>query len=613
MLEEPQLGEDAPWKKRFRAPIVWYTHVARHRPDCGLAISDITGKGELHAWDVRSGEMRQLTDRPRGTGFGAISPDGRYVYFHDDREGDETGHYVRIPYEGGPSEDLTPDMPLFSTVGFDISEGGSRLGFMAATPDGFTAYCIDVIPNGTLGTPRKIYHSARIASGPVFSCDGLIAAVGSTDRSRKLQTNLLALDARTGEQIGELWDGPETSVDLIGPAYFPPVPGDNRLLATSNRTGIEKLLTWDPRTGERRDLPLAGMTGAMRPFDWSPEGRRILMRTFNDAVQQLYVYDLASDEVTRLNTPRGTFSAPYFVPSGEIFAHWSDSTNPTQLIALDGKSGVRLRSLLAVSSVPPGRPWRSVSFPTAGGQTIQGWLGVPEGKGPFPTILETHGGPQSFSAEVFDPGSQAWLDHGFAYLSINYRGSTTFGKEFEESIWGHPGDYEVEDMAAAHAWLLAQGIAHRDQVLLTGASYGGYLTLHALGKRPDLWAGGMGLVAIGDWALMYEDAADSLRGYERALFVGTPEEKSDAYRTSSPITYAEHVRAPLLVIQGRNDTRCPSRQMEAYETKMRTLGHPIEVHWFDAGHGTLEKEQAIEFQGRMLRFAYDVLRKRMAR
>src|SRR3990170_2605577 len=519
LLEEPQLGEDAPWKKRFRAPIVWYTHVARHRPDCGLAISDITGKGELHAWDVRSGEMRQLTDRPRGTGFGAISPDGRYVYFHDDREGDETGHYVRIPYEGGPSEDLTPDMPLFSTVGFDISEGGSRLGFMAATPDGFTAYC----------------------------------------------------------------------------------------------TGIEKLLTWDPRTGERRDLPLAGMTGAMRPFDWSPEGRRILMRTFNDAVQQLYVYDLASDEVTRLNTPRGTFSAPYFVPSGEIFAHWSDSTNPTQLIALDGKSGVRLRSLLAVSSVPPGRPWRSVSFPTAGGQTIQGWLGVPEGKGPFPTILETHGGPQDFSAEVFDPGSQAWLDHGFAYLSINYRGSTTFGKEFEESIWGHPGDYEVEDMAAAHAWLLAQGIAHRDQVLLTGASYGGYLTFHALGKRPDLWAGGMGLVAIGDWALMYEDAADSLRGYERALFVGTPEEKSDAYRTSSPITYAEHVRAPLLVIQGRNDTRCHSRQMEAYETKMRTLGHPIEVHWFDAGHGTLEKEQAIEFQGRMLRFAYDVLRKRMAR
>jgi dipeptidyl aminopeptidase/acylaminoacyl peptidase len=83
------------------------------------------------------------------------------------------------------------------------------------------------------------------------------------------------------------------------------------------------------------------------------------------------------------------------------------------------------------------------------------------------------------------------------------------------------------------------------------------------------------------------------------------------FRRSHPqefkITYAENIRAPLLVIQGQNDTRCPSRQKKAYEEKLKQLGKPITVHWFDAGHGSLELEQQIEHQEQMMRFAYHVL------
>ncbi|MEE9182233.1 MAG: prolyl oligopeptidase family serine peptidase [candidate division NC10 bacterium] len=607
MLEKPLLDDAASWKERFRAPTIYYTELASRDPDRGLAISNKTGVFQLHAWDVQTGELRQLTDRPKGTPFGSLSPDGRFVYYHDDREGNEIGHFVRIPFEGGEPEDVTPDMPPYPSWNLDLSHSGNRLGFMIATPDGFTAYCMDIGPNGTLGAPRTIFHSERLASGPVFSSDGVIAVVGSTERSGTLQYSLVALDAGTGERTGELWDGPDTSVELIGPAYFSPVADDFRLLATSNRTGVETLLLWNPRTGERTDLAFPGATGAMRPFDWSPDGRRILLRTFNQAIQQLYLYDLDAAKLRTLKPPAGVCVAPYFTPSGEIFAHWQDSTHPTELIALDGKSGVRLRSVLSVATVPPAHRWQSVSFPSTGGDEIQGWLGLPDGEGPFPAILEMHGGPQAVAAETFDPGSQAWLDHGFAFLTINFRGSTTFGKRFEEKIWGHPGDWEVDDMAAAHAWLVSQGIARPDQVFLTGASYGGYLTLHALGKLPDLWAGGMAVVAIADWALLYENAADTLRGYFRALFGGTPEEKQEASVASSPITHADRVRAPLLVIQGRNDTRCPSRQMEVYEAKMRSLGKAIEVHWFDAGHGTLEVERSIEHMEFMLPFAYRVL------
>jgi dipeptidyl aminopeptidase/acylaminoacyl peptidase len=106
---------------------------------------------------------------------------------------------------------------------------------------------------------------------------------------------------------------------------------------------------------------------------------------------------------------------------------------------------------------------------------------------------------------------------------------------------------------------------------------------------------------------MYEDQAETLRRYQVALFGGTPEERPEQHARSSPITYADRVRAPVLVIQGSNDTRCPSRQMHAYEEKLRELGKEIELVWFDAGHGSFAIEQNIEHQEQMLQFAYRVL------
>src|SRR5690606_25366717 len=139
-------------------------------------------------------------------------------------------------------------------------------------------------------------------------------------------------------------------------------------------------------------------------------------------------------------------------------------------------------------------------------------------------------------------------------------GSTTFGKDFEKAIWGRLGQVEVEDMAAANQWLVDNGIAIADEIMVTGGSYGGYLTLMSMGTRPALWAGGMGFVVVADWIGMYADQAETLRAYLYGLFGGSPETKQDVYVKSSPITYVEQMRAPLQVIQGSNDTRCPARQ-----------------------------------------------------
>src|SRR5579884_2924045 len=200
-----------------------------------------------------------------------------------------------------------------------------------------------------------------------------------------------------------------------------------------------------------------------------------------------------------------------------------------------------------------------------------------------------------------------WLDHGYAFLTINYRGSTTFGRQFKEQIWGDLGHWEVEDMVAAHDWLVHEGIARPDAILVTGASYGGYLTLMALSKRPELWAGGMGLVAPADFINEFYEGTDWIKGYLTAMMGGTPQEKQEQYIASSPITYAEQVTAPLLIIQARNDLRSPPRQMELYEEKMRALGKPFEIDWFDAGHAGVTTDLFIAFQERMLHFAYRVL------
>jgi dipeptidyl aminopeptidase/acylaminoacyl peptidase len=602
------------WQRRFRAPIVLWTQSAALSPVRGVAVANPTGVHQLYAWEVATGNLRQLTNRPEGMLFGWISPDGRYVYYLDDALGNEIGHYVRVPFDSNSEsapEDVTPSLPLYASSGMAFSRSGDLLAFIAPDAEGFHVYALDLGPDGKPGAPRKLHTSRKLLIGPAVSYDGTCVAFGSAERHGNLNFTAIALDARSGDQISELSDGPDGG---ILPISFAPLSGDSRLLASTNVSGVQRPLLWNPRTGERTDLSLADLEGEVAPVDWSPDGAQLLLCEFARARQQLLVYQVASGTLRMLGHPSGTYGfmaegGVYFSSNDSIYTPWQDATHPPQVLELDATTGEPLRTLLAAGEVPPSRPWSSITFPSSDGREIQGWLAVPKGAGPFATILETHGGPTAVETEHFLPRAQAWLDAGYAYCTINYRGSLTFGRDFERQIWGDLGHWEVEDMVAAREWLVAQGIARSEQVLLTGGSYGGYLTLLGLGKRPDLWAGGMALIAVADWAIQYEDSAETLKGYQVALFGGTPEERPELYAAASPITYVERVHAPVLIIQGRNDTRTPARPIQLYEQRMRALGKPIEVVWFDAGHlgASAQTEQFIGFQERMLAFARQVL------
>lgn len=272
MLRELQVEADAPWKQRFRVPTVLWTQLAAAAPTRGLAASNQSGVYQLYAWDVPSGGLTQLTHRPEGQVFGVLSPDGRFIYYLDDKLGNEIGHLARMSFEGGELQDITPNLSPYSVAGLGSSLDAKMLLLIAAGSDGFRVYAID--NSGEIpGTPKEIYHSTALTFAPTLSGNGSMAVIMSSERAAKPQFSLLAFDTANGEKIAELWDGPETSLEIV---RFSRLPGDSRLLAMTDRSGFNRPLIWDVRTGKRTDLPLGDLEGDIRAADWSADGKKIV-------------------------------------------------------------------------------------------------------------------------------------------------------------------------------------------------------------------------------------------------------------------------------------------------------------------------------------------------
>lgn len=603
MLNPLDLSAEAPWKKRFRAPSIAGSSRATLNPQRGLVASNKDGVYQLYAWDKATDNLRQLTDEAAGVVQGAISADGERVYYLRDSGGDEIGHYVSLPFAGGAAQDITPDLPDYASHSISESQAGNALGFMAVDDAGFHAY---VYAAGDMDQPRFAHTKAALSFGPYLSQAAEIAVIASTEKTGVADYALDAYDVESGALIAELWDGAGSGTDVGG---FSPLPGDRRFAGSSSAGGYHRPFIWNPQTGERRDIACEQYQGDVKVWHWAPDAERLLLHQVHQAQHSLYVYDIGADRVRKLDSPPGVLSpGSGFLEDGAIQLHITDSTAPTRLVEIDADSGAIRRGVIDLGvDAPAGAPWRSVTYESSGGAEIQAWLATPPGAGPFPTIVHTHGGPTAVQTNTWKPDAHAWLDHGFAFFSLNYRGSTTFGYDFQHAIDGNLGDLEVDDIAAGVDWLLQNGIAQPGALLITGGSYGGYLTLQSLGRRPELFAGGMAIVAIADWRLMYEDQAGTLRGYQRSMFGGTPDEKPEAHRAASPITYAANIQAPILVLQGENDTRCPARQMQVYEQRVKELGKSIDIYWFDAGHGSLAVDEQIKHQELMLEFAYQTL------
>jgi dipeptidyl aminopeptidase/acylaminoacyl peptidase len=287
---------------------------------------------------------------------------------------------------------------------------------------------------------------------------------------------------------------------------------------------------------------------------------------------------------------------------GAGWAVWSDAHTPWAVIEAD-RSGSRVVLQASRRASYPGAEWREVTFPSSKGAEVQAWLITPPGEGPWPTILHSHGGPTSVATPTFHPTGQAWVEHGYAFLSVNYRGSTTFGDAYREALTADAGGVDVADLVAAHRWLLDSGTAHPDLVILNGYSYGGYLTLQCMGTHPDLWAAGIAGAPVTDWVLAGEDQNVALTAYDLALFGPDTAEVLELKVRASPRTYVQNYAAPLLITTPEADTRTPLRPIQVFVDDMREAGKDVTLDLLRGGHAGVGPEQQITMMESWIAFA----------
>jgi acetyl esterase/lipase len=586
------------WQTRFRAARVTLPDWAEDAPHRCTYRSNATGTWEIYAWDRLTGARRQVTARANGTWVGGVDPTGEWIWWFDDTDGDEYGGWMRQPFAGGPdvpaTDGLEPSYPAGLAVG---SSGRTLVG--RTTTEGTS---IHVRPPD--GAWTILYEHPEDAQLIGLSKDETLVAINHSEHgdSRHMALRVVRLD---GSVVADLWDGTGKGVYGMG---FSPVAGDPRLLVRHERRGRPETLIWDPVAGAEQEIviELPGEIGA----DWYPDAAALLISHSHEARDELYRYDLGTGDLTRIATPRGVINGATARPDGTVEYAWTSAAAPPVVRSTAGAvvlapPGPPAPPSLPVEDVwvdgPGGKIHALVSRPAAPADGAS--AGDAEGTGPYPTVFDIHGGPTAQDTDGFSPPVAAWLDHGFAVVRVNYRGSSGYGSVWRDAIEGRVGLTELEDIKAVRDWAVASGLADPARLVLTGGSWGGYLVLLGLGTQPDDWTVGVAAVPVADYLAAYEDEMEGLRAFDRSLFGGSPAQVPELYRASSPLTYVERVKAPVLILAGENDPRCPIRQIDNYLARLAELGKPHEVYRYDAGHGSLVVEERIRQMAAEMAFA----------
>ena len=243
------------------------------------------------------------------------------------------------------------------------------------------------------------------------------------------------------------------------------------------------------------------------------------------------------------------------------------------------------------------------------GKTLVSYLSLPphtdpEGRGtpaePLPLVLNVHGGPWARDNFGYRADHQWLANRGYAVLSVNFRGSTGFGKEFVNAGDLQWGRKMHDDLLDAVEWAIARGITTREQVAIFGGSYGGYAVLWGMTNTPEYFACGVDIVGPSNLKTLL----DSVPPYWAAFFeqlarrVGDPrtEEGLALLRERSPLTYVDNIRKPLLIAQGANDPRVKQAESDQIVDAMTARGIPVTyVLYPDEGHGFAVPENRLSF------------------
>jgi dipeptidyl aminopeptidase/acylaminoacyl peptidase len=403
--------------------------------------------------------------------------------------------------------------------------------------------------------------------------------------------------------------GPEDQGSAIGFSE----DGKTLYLIANHDANTERLLALDLASGRETVIaedPTYDVGGALV----HPISKKIQAVSFNRDKVEWQVLDpsIKADFAALAKLQKGQFSVMSrdLADQTWLVAYTTDD-GPVYYYAYDraSKKGTLLFSNRPSLEGLPLAPMKPISFQSRDGLTIHGYLTTPVGipARNLPTVLYVHGGPWARDSWGFNPVHQWLQNRGYAVLSVNFRGSTGYGKQFLNAGNREWAGKMHDDLIDAVDWIVKEGIADPKRVAIMGGSYGGYATLVGLTFTPDVFAAGVDLVGPSSISTLLK----SIPPYwapMKAMFqkrVGDLEKEPEFLKERSPLYKVDKIKAPLLIGQGANDPRVKQAESDQIAEALRKAGKPVEyLVYADEGHGFARPENTLHFFGKAEEFLY---------
>ena len=592
-------------------------------------------------------QFYETVDHRRAGGSGlAFSSDGRFVLMTSDQSG--VFNAYAVPVDGGAAVALTTSttnaiealswFPADERILVISDRGGDqRTRLYARERDGGLR---DLTPEGRVASNLLGWSGDRstlwiTATAPNRRAPDILALDPVTYESRLLFQNpgmlieaispdgrWVALRRQSGSAdsdlyLADLTQGGEPRlitphVGMIRHHVFDFTPDSAALIFGSDGAG---------EFGRAYRYNLAdGATTEELKGDWdviaanfSPSGRYRVSAFNADARTEMTVTDVTTGAPIALKgVPAGDIGAVRFrQDEGQIVFTVSSSTSPADVFIADLSTGETRRLTQALNPAIKEDDLVEaivVHFQGEGGVTIPANLYRPKGASadaPTPGVVMVHGGPGGQARRDYSPIIQHLVNHGYAVLAVNNRGSSGYGKTFFRMDNRAHGEADLRDVVAGGQWLRDQDWIIDDQVAVMGASYGGYLALAAQTFHPQAFEAAIDIFGVTNWTRTLGEAARLPESRRAALYdeMGDPATDAARHRRISPLFHAANIVKPLLVVQGANDPRVLKIESDEMVAAVRANGTPVEYVVFpDEGHGFRRRENRVAAQEAYLRF-----------
>jgi dipeptidyl aminopeptidase/acylaminoacyl peptidase len=399
-------------------------------------------------------------------------------------------------------------------------------------------------------------------------------------------------------------------------AIFQPefTPDGKSLVFVSDETGFGRLAVLELASGTRRWLTGEGdeyfrpawQQGA-RVYAITADSRSIIAARNDQGVDRVEKIDIASGarQTIEALTQYTDASQMAAAPRGARIAMIASAARiPPRIVELDlAADGAHIAARASGEMVPRAAlaDCRAISWKTAGDETAYGIYYAPHSdrfeaaSGKPPLVVLVHGGPTGQTKAAWSPTAQFFATRGYAVLSVNYRGSTGYGRQYMLRLRGNWGVCDVEDCTSGARHLAEQGLIDPARTAIMGGSAGGFTVLHTMVTEPEAFTVGISMYGV---ANQFSLAADTHKFEARYLdtMLGPLPEAAAVYRERSPVYHAKRIKRPLAIFQGDIDQVVPREQSDSIVEALRRNGTPNVYHVYEGeGHGWRKTETIVHF------------------